>query len=311
MASSHIRHTLTPFRTGYRAAAIKVMGRALRKHAGIRQFESLKGGTAQRRCALVRQRLRRNATVSAPDEQIVSLRRILIAFGPMIIAVLLAIVLFIPDAVGKDTALAFIWTLSAAICSTLPSVAHDTPLNTLDTGWQRWTYAALIHADVVLASSISAILAILNLFLDDGMFLGSLNLGAVPLVLGLGSMSLVRAQIRRRWEAVQLLPADELEHRLGVVARRLSESAEEFALLQSEVQARTMVAQQLAREADENHRYAAEKRAEADAVDRLVATRAEPLLREIDRRGRKGQIAYLVIGAALGTLFQLIADRFF
>ncbi|QFY10509.1 hypothetical protein GBF35_31345 [Nonomuraea phyllanthi] len=245
------------------------------------------------------------------DEQIVSLRRILIALGPTFVAVLLAIVLFLPDAVSKDAALAFIWTLAAAICATLPSVAHDTPLNTPDSGWRRWSYAVLMHADVVLASSISAILAALNVFFDDGVLLRSLNLGAVPLVLGLGSMALVRAQIRRRYDAVQLLPMDDLEHRLGMVARRLSESAEEFALLQGEVQARTVVAQQLAREAEENHRYAAEKREEADAVDRLVATRAEPLLREIDRRSRKGQIAYLVIGAALGTLFQLIADRFF
>ncbi|MEU6730057.1 hypothetical protein ABZ917_40665 [Nonomuraea wenchangensis] len=224
---------------------------------------------------------------------------------------LLAIVLFLPGVVSKDAALAFIWTLAAAICSALPSVANDTPLDTLESGWRRWTYAAVVHADVVFASSISAILAALNVFLNDSRLLGSLNLGAVPLVLGLGSMALVRAQIRRRYEAVQLLPMDDLEHRLGMVARRLSESAEEFALLQGEVQARTVVAQQLAREADENHRYAAAKREEADAVDRLVATRAEPLLREIDRRSRKGQITYLVIGAALGTLFQLIADKLF
>ncbi|WP_262850289.1 hypothetical protein [Sphaerisporangium corydalis] len=62
--------------------------------------------------------------------------------------------------------------------------------------------------------------------------------------------------------------------------------------------------------ADTDRKYAAEQQAAAEAVERLVAARAEPIIEAIDRRSRRSGVFFLINGAVLGTALQFIAERF-
>ncbi|MEW1838534.1 hypothetical protein AB0392_11320 [Nonomuraea angiospora] len=130
-----------------------------------------------------------------------------------------------------------------------------------------------------------------------------------------------RIQVRNERTAAHpaVLPApDDLEERFTAMARQLSESAAAFALLQAEVAARAQAAQELAREAEENQRhaersrtYAEDQKAALEAVERLVAARATPIVDAIERRSRRSQVIFLAVGAVLGTVLQLFAEQLF
>ncbi|WP_214322198.1 hypothetical protein [Nonomuraea sediminis] len=111
---------------------------------------------------------------------------------------------------------------------------------------------------------------------------------------------------------------DDLEERFTAMAHQLSESAAAFALLQAEMAARAHAAQELALEAEENRRhaeqsrtYAEDQKAALEAVERLVAARADPIVEAIERRSRRSQVIFLTVGAILGTVLQLLAEKLF
>ncbi|MFG1947271.1 hypothetical protein [Nonomuraea sp. NPDC048826] len=140
-------------------------------------------------------------------------------------------------------------------------------------------------------------------------------------VAALITFAVFRVQTRNERTApppTRLHAADDLEEKFTTMARQLSESAATFALLQAEMTARAHAAQELAREAEENRRhaeqsrtYADDQRAALEAVERLVAARAEPIVDAIERRSRRSQVIFLAVGAVLGTVLQLFAQQVF
>lgn len=152
---------------------------------------------------------------------------------------------------------------------------------------------------------------------DPPLFLPIVSICVSALV----ALAIFRVQIRNERVAPhRMVPhtPDDLEQRFTAMARQLAESAAAFALLQAEVAARAQAAQELAREAEENRRhaeqsrtYAADQQAALEAVERLVAARSEPIIDAIERRSRRSQVIFLAVGALLGTVLQIVAERIF
>ncbi|MCK2218265.1 hypothetical protein MF672_031410 [Actinomadura sp. ATCC 31491] len=152
-------------------------------------------------------------------------------------------------------------------------------------------------------------------------FLDALRSFLAVCVAALITFAVFRVQARNERAApprTRLHAADDLEEKFTAMAQQLSASAATFALLQAEMTARAHAARELAREAEENRRhaeqsrtYADDQRAALEAVERLVAARAEPIVDAIERRSRRSQVIFLAVGAVLGTVLQLLTQQWF
>ncbi|MEV4377486.1 hypothetical protein [Streptosporangium sp. NPDC049644] len=110
---------------------------------------------------------------------------------------------------------------------------------------------------------------------------------------------------------------DDLDERFSVATEHLIKAAADVALLQNEIQARAEIAKDLTRQAKESRQraerdreYAKTQRDAVEAVERLVAARADPLIKAIDDRSKRSQWLFVAIGALLGTALQLLVEQF-
>ncbi|MEV4067348.1 hypothetical protein [Nonomuraea dietziae] len=148
------------------------------------------------------------------------------------------------------------------------------------------------------------------------------SLVSIPSMLALASLCLASFRVQDHNERMgfarpTLHSPEALEERFSAVAQQLGDTAEEFALLQAEVQARAALAKEFARQAEASREraerdrvYAAEQTAALEALERLVEARAEPIVNAIELKSRRSQVVFLLVGAVLGTGFQTLVDIF-
>ncbi|MEV4526101.1 hypothetical protein [Streptosporangium sp. NPDC049304] len=110
---------------------------------------------------------------------------------------------------------------------------------------------------------------------------------------------------------------DDLDERFSVATGHLIKAAADVALLQNEIQARAEIAKDLTRQAKESREraerdreYAQTQRDAVEAIERLVAARADPLIKAIDDRSKRSQWLFVALGALLGTALQLLVEQF-